>query len=65
MRRYRITETRAGGLRLAILENGVEVAGGGAPTRSDEDRAWLIDQAADLGAFDELDEGEDDAKSTP
>jgi len=67
VRAYRITETRGGGLRLSIFEGGLEVAGGQAPTRSAEDREWLQEMAAELGAFEELDqvEGGADAKSTP
>lgn len=64
---YRITESKAGGLRLAIFEGGVEVAGAVAPTRSAEDRAWLEYVAAEQGAWHVADESEGgaDAKSTP
>lgn len=67
MRRYQITETRAGGLRLAVFEGGLEVAGAVAPTRSADDRDWLQDIAAELGAFEPACpvEGGADAKSTP
>lgn len=67
MRAYRITATKCGGLRLAVFEGGLEVAGGAAPTQSEDDRQWLQDRAAELGAFEELDQGEGgaDAKSTP
>lgn len=67
VRAYRITATKCGGLRLAVFEGGLEVAGGAAPTQSEDDRQWLQDRAAELGAFEELDqvEGGADAKSTP
>lgn len=66
MRAYRITDAKGGGLRLSIFEGGLEVAGAVAPTRSTEDREWLEDVAAELGAFELLDqaEGGADAKST-
>jgi hypothetical protein len=68
MRLYRITDSLAGGLRLAVFENGLEVGGAVAPTRSPEDRLWLEDMACDVlradGPMDET-EGGADAKSTP
>ena len=50
MRVYRIVESRAGGLRLLVLEDGVELAGAVAPTRGRRDRRWLEEVAAGLGA---------------
>ena len=64
MRTYRITDSAAGGLRLAVFEDGEEVAGGSAPTRSEEDRAWLEERAFDLEAFEVADEGDADVRST-
>jgi hypothetical protein len=62
---YRITPSRAGGLRLAVFEGGLEVAGAVAPTRSEEDRLWLEGIAFELGAMEPMDEGGANAKSTP
>lgn len=66
MRAYRITETKVGGLRLAVFEGGEEVAGAVVPTRSDDDREWLVDMAAQLDAFDDLadQEGGADVRSS-
>ena len=65
MRTFRITEARSGGLRLSVFEDGLEVAGASAPTRSEEDREWLEDAACQLGAFVTADETDGPAVGIP
>ena len=65
MRAYRITESRSGGLRLAVFEDGLEVGGASAPTRSVDDREWLEEMAGMLGALEPLDETDGPAVCIP